>query len=143
MGFERGLTNPCCFYHRGRQIRLVVHGDDFTALGCRADLLWYESKLAESFELKLRGHLGEAPGCIQEMRILNRIVRLTPEGLLYESDPRHAEMLVQALGEQTNSVATPGEKTIAIEQDATIGEDGNWESLRGKTVPLPARNPKP
>ena len=38
-------------------------------------------------------------------------------------------MLMQALGDHMNSVATPGEKTLAIDQDATIGEDGNWENL--------------
>ena len=30
LGFQRGLANPCAFYHPEREIRVVVHGDDFT-----------------------------------------------------------------------------------------------------------------
>ena len=32
-GFRRGKASPCCFWHPGRQISLVCHGDDFTSLG--------------------------------------------------------------------------------------------------------------
>ena len=71
MGFRRGLANPCCFYHPEKQISLVVHGDDFTALGPRKSLLWYEAALAESFEIKLKGRLGEAADCNNEVRLLN------------------------------------------------------------------------
>ena len=69
MGFDRGLANPCCFYHKTRDITLIVHGDDFTALGRREDLLWYEEQLAASFGVKIRGHFGEGPHCEKEMKI--------------------------------------------------------------------------
>ena len=32
IGFEIGKSNPCVFYHPGKDITIVVHGDDFTAL---------------------------------------------------------------------------------------------------------------
>ena len=32
-GFERGLTCAVVFYHAGRDISCVVHGDDFTFEG--------------------------------------------------------------------------------------------------------------
>ena len=107
-------------YHESRDIRLVVHGDDFTALGRREDLIWYETELARSFEIKVRGHLGEGKECVDEMKILNRVVRLSEGGLLYEADPRHAEMLVKALTENTNTVATPGDKSIEVDKDAEL-----------------------
>ena len=51
------------------------------------------------------------------MRVLNRIVRVTEEGLLYEADPRHAEMLIRAFNlSDAKSVVTPGVKT-AIDED--------------------------
>ena len=51
------------------------------------------------------------------MRVLNRIVRVTDEGLLYEADPRHAEMLIRAFNlSDAKSVVTPGVKT-AIDED--------------------------
>ena len=61
MGFRRGLANPCCFHHETRQISVVVHGDDFTALGGRRELQWYEDGLREAFDIKVKGHLGEHP----------------------------------------------------------------------------------
>ena len=79
---------------------MVVHGDDFTCLGARDDLEYLEKGLAEVFELKLKGHLGEAPDCVKEVRVLNRIVRIDSHGVSYEADPRHVEMLVAALKEK-------------------------------------------
>ena len=32
-GFERGKSNPCAFWHPVREIRCVVHGDDFRCVG--------------------------------------------------------------------------------------------------------------
>ena len=92
-------------------MQVVVHGDDFTCLGPKSKVIEYEDQLATRFEIKRRGHIGESEGCIREIRILNRILRLTESGLRYEADPRHAEMLVKALGLSTaSSVLTPGIK---------------------------------
>lgn len=61
MGFISGIGSPRCFWHEARGISVVVHGDDFTAMGLDQDLGWYEQSLAANFELKIRGRLGE--GC--------------------------------------------------------------------------------
>ena len=55
LGFVQGAASACCFYHPTRYMSVVVHGDDFTAVGEDADLTWYESGMAKSFELKIRG----------------------------------------------------------------------------------------
>ena len=67
----------------------VVHGDDFTTLGLDEDLNEFEQALQENFEIKIRGRLGEGCPGPQEIRILNRVVSITEEGLTYEADPRH------------------------------------------------------
>ena len=55
---------------------------------------------------------------MKEMRVLNRIVRITPDGLLYEADPRHAEMLIKAFKlEDSKPVVTPGVKPSDPEPD--------------------------
>ena len=59
-----------------RDLRLVVHGDDFTTLGEKADLDWYEKALAEHFELKIRARLGPNAKDDKEVRLLNRILRI-------------------------------------------------------------------
>ena len=41
IGFQRGLASPCVFYHPERNIRAVIHRDDFTLLGREIDLDWF------------------------------------------------------------------------------------------------------
>ena len=124
MGFVSGIASPCCFFHPDRQLHLVVHGDDFTSLGIQADLDWMETELAKHFELKIRGRLGENCTGPQQIRILNRIVTLTPEGLIYEADPRHVDLLGQSLGlSASNSVLTPGVKDPTPDYDAEKSDE--------------------
>ena len=93
MGFTSGEASPCCFYHPTNGVSIVVHGDDFTALGLDPDLDWYESELAKNFELKIRGRLGEGCKGDSQLRIFNRIVTITKSGLMYEADIRHVDLL--------------------------------------------------
>ena len=116
MGYEQGAASPCCFKHPQWGVSVIVHGDDFTALGTAEGLDKYEAGMQKSFECRLKGRLGSAS---EEMRVLNRIVRITKVGLLYEADPRHAEMLITVFHlEDAKSVVTPGVKTDVNEHDA-------------------------
>ena len=36
IGFTTGLSSPCLFYHKSKDIRAVVYGDDFTLLGAKS-----------------------------------------------------------------------------------------------------------
>ena len=38
--------------------------------------------------------LGPGPGYVQEVRILNRIIRWTEAGIRMEADPRHTEKVI-------------------------------------------------
>ena len=38
IGFEQGMASTCVFVHKTRNIVVVIHGDDFTALGYDKDL---------------------------------------------------------------------------------------------------------
>jgi hypothetical protein len=111
MGFVQGSGSPCCFEHPQWKVSVVVHGDDFSALGTDASLDKYEKGLSEKFECKFRGRLGEDPKDLKEIRMLNRIIRITPTGLLYEADPRHAELLSKSMGlNNCKHVSSPGVK---------------------------------
>ncbi len=37
-GFRRGISAPTVFWHPLTDVSIVVHGDDFTALGPEAEL---------------------------------------------------------------------------------------------------------
>ena len=74
-----------------------MHGDDFTGLGADEDCEWLVSKLREHLELKVSGKLGPEETDDKQVRILNRTVEWTPEGVRYEPDARHAEIVVKQL----------------------------------------------
>ena len=101
MGFLQGKSSPCVFWHPVWEVAVVVHGDDFTAPGNEDSLNLYEAGLKQCFEVKIRGRLGYGIDDINEMRLLNRIISIDAEGLSYEADPRHAELLARALGVET------------------------------------------
>ena len=103
LGFIRGLASSCEFWHASRDLLAVVHGDDFVFAGVGADLA-----LEESILLKRAGKLSGVTGDVQEIRVLNRILRWTAWGIPYEADPRHAELLTQALGPSASQRTTPG-----------------------------------
>ena len=98
-GFVRGVANACCFYHAEWDVRCVVHGDDFTFTGCDAELDKVQSAMEAAFLCKVEGRLGGSASDLQEARLLNRVIRWTPEGLRYEADPRHAEQLARDVGQ--------------------------------------------
>ena len=58
-----------------------MHGDEFTCLGTKENLVWYEQQMGQAFEIKVRGHIGEGDDCDKEILVLNRIVRLDETGL--------------------------------------------------------------
>ena len=42
LGFIQGISTPCVFRHPKRQLLVTVHGDDFTYVGSRPDLDWFD-----------------------------------------------------------------------------------------------------
>ena len=87
LGFLAGRASPCNFYHPQRGISMTVHGDDFTSCGKEADLKRLDAQLKARYELKTnvlgpdasRGHL-------EEIRVLNRVLSWTADGLTYDAD---------------------------------------------------------
>ena len=143
MGFKQGVASPCCFHHEAWQISLLVHGDDFVALGVDDSLSKYEAGMQKAFEVKLQGRIGPEPGDLQEARILNRIIRMTPQGMTYEADPRHVEMLARdlELTDKSKSVATPGVKGEFDEHDVYDLED-SVTSMEEIVAPVRVRTVK-
>ena len=131
MGFVQGVGSPCCFCHPKWEVSVVVHGDDFSALGTDESLDKYEAGLRKSFECKMRGRLGSEPDDLKEIRMLNRIIRIAPTGLLYEADPRHAELLAKSMGlDDCRKVVTPGVKKAFTEDvmDLPVSDECDYVS---------------
>ena len=125
LGFKRGRATPCAFYHPEHNIRLVVHGDDFTALAHEQDLDWFRRSISEVFDVKFRGRIGPSSTDSKAIRILNRVVHWTEEGIEYEADQRHADIIVRelSLGAGTKPVTTLG-----IKRDITALDEADLDS---------------
>ena len=92
-------------------VTLVVRGDVFTALSTDEGLDRYGKEMVKAFDVELRGRLGTDKQDENEIKLLNRILRISSTGLKYEADPRHAELLARALGlEGCKEQPTPGTK---------------------------------
>ena len=74
----------------------MVHGDDFAAVGAEEDLVDVEKALADKYKIKTE-RLGGSATDSKEIRVLNKILRYTPNGLELDADPRHAEMIIRDL----------------------------------------------
>ena len=125
VGFRRGEGMPCVFHHPLRNLRVVVHGDDFTILGHEGNLDWFRSEISKRFEVKFRGRIGPGQKDGKSIRLLNRVFEWTREGITCEADQRHAELLVQDLGLKKGSkgVVTPGTKSTEFNDEPLNQED--------------------
>ena len=110
-GFNQLKYNASLYHNPITGVRVMVHGDDFVAVGRRDKVQAFRKQVAARFTIKdkvigLRPDLKEEA----EARILNRIVRITPQGWEYEADQRHADIIAQELGlSKARATRTAGE----------------------------------
>ena len=126
------------FVHNERNIVCLVHGDDFVSVGSRSKLRWMKEKLTVRCEVKTqvvgpRADLRD----VQETTILNRVIRITPQGWEYEADQRHADLIIREAGvENKSSLTHPGgdKKTIDEEDDSLELQGLEATKFRGVAV---------
>ena len=124
LGFAQSKYNPQVYWHERRNLKTLVHGDDFMTSGPRSSAHWLRDQLGKRFEIKTK-IIGRDEGEVAEERILGRILRVTEKGWEYEADPRHAELIVRSLGLGcANGVKSPGE------EDRPWKEEENSEPLQ-------------
>ena len=109
-GYRQGTTNPCLFRNDEKDVTIIVHGDDFVAIGSAEHLVETEEALKEKYKIKVE-KLGSDKTDAKEVRVLNKVIRCTDAGIELEADPRHAELVVRELGlESSRTSKTPGVK---------------------------------
>ena len=107
-GFKRAKTNHCLFYHPIRKIRTMVHGDDFVSVASGVQLQWFKKILESKFETKTT-IVGPEMKDEKTVRVLNRIITYTAEGIEYEADQRHAESMIRDMNmTAAKPLSTPG-----------------------------------
>ena len=80
MGFKVGRACPVVFYFKERDLRAYICGDNFVVSGQPNDLQWTRKGLDQKYELTGEV-IGPDGGQNKEVRVINRILRWTPEGL--------------------------------------------------------------
>ena len=119
-GFEVGKASPCNFKHSHRELVVTVHGDDFTATGPEEDLQWFKKTMAALYEVKV-SLLGPEEHMSQEVRILNRTLAWTADGVTYEPDSKHAELIIKEMqlteGKSVSSPVIPYDPDIKDQRE--------------------------
>ena len=108
VGFRKGLASPCNFYLEQRRLTLTVCGDDFTVAGPIGALQRLGEKMQDKREVK-QNILGPEKEFKSEAKVLNRMLRWTKDGIQYEPDQRHSDLIAKALGlENARPLTSPG-----------------------------------
>ena len=63
LGFTVGKYNVCTYFHKQKQLRTMIHGDDFITVGARESAKWFRNELEKRSEVKTTV-VGNAKGCM-------------------------------------------------------------------------------
>jgi hypothetical protein len=106
-GFKVTRASTCMLWHPEKDIVVMVHGDDFISTADGDDLEWLKMVFETKFEISTEV-IGHEHGDLKELKVLNRFISATEDGFVYESDVRHADILIKELGlENAKKVNTP------------------------------------
>ena len=112
----------------------MVHGDDFAAVGEEEKLAETRKVLEEKYNIKVEV-LGGDKDDAKEVKILNKVVRRTENGIEMEADPRHVELIVRELElEKAKASKSPGSKAVKSKSDS--------DKSSGQNVAILSRPPK-
>ena len=123
--FRCGRAASTIFYHPKTQVRVVVHGDDFTFAGAESELKRIQAKMHEWYDVKVRGVLGSGKRDVHEIEIFGRSLTWTEEGLEYEASDEHRQALLEGLGLNEESKAV----NSAVVKPEEIGQEEDKEML--------------
>ena len=137
-GFDKGGASPCHFRHKEKNVNLLVHGDDFFAVGREGDLGHLKKTLEAKYELKTQ-MIGPHPNDQKSMKVLGRIISYHDWGIQYESDPSHLELALKTMNMVgCKTVTTPWVKESVM----SATERGAIQSRRnGEAPPKGSKTP--
>ena len=96
-GYERVRAAQTAFTNKETGVRVVVWGDDFTFLGGERYFKEIGAKMAEWYDIEIRGMMGPDAGDDKEIRVLSRIVKWESDKLIYEADDKHVTNILYEL----------------------------------------------
>lgn len=107
LGFCQSKINPCVYYHEQKDLRVMVHVDDFLCTGEEGELEWFRKQVLKRFEItsKIIGRTADPFGSTV---FLGRTIRWTKNGLEIEGEVKYFKAMLKEWGmENAKSVDTP------------------------------------
>ena len=83
---KQGRVSPCLFHHDQHDVTIMVHGDDFVAVGKEEYVAEAEKALKSKYKIKTEV-LGLGKDDVKEVKILNEAIRIGEDGLKLEAGP--------------------------------------------------------
>ena len=103
--------------------------------GTIENLQWLKKQLENKYQVKTQ-IFGPGEGQMREVKILNRIVSWdSAEGILYEADPRHTEIIIEQFGlGDAKTVNIPGTQAEGRTQPGNENKLNANESAKYKAI---------
>ena len=115
-GFQLGLSSKNLSYHKEHQVSGLTHGDDFVLTGPTKRLMEFNKEMKKMYPTKEKII---SFGSQESIKTLNMRLHWGNEGIVYQHDPRHVDVLVRELGlENGNTVQTPAAPSAAEEEES-------------------------
>ena len=99
--FVQGLSNPALFVHFERDVRLLVHGDDFMVEMPTHEEKWFDGVLFLKYDGKRTENFHSDGNTSMETSFMNRVIRWDRHEL--EPDTRHSAMVLRDVGLEKSS----------------------------------------
>ena len=106
----QGRSSTCVFHHEAKVVSVLVHGADFVAVGDPKCFAETDAGLSKKYNIK-HETLGSDKKDLKEIKVFNKIIRVTDGGPELVADLRHAELVVRELGIKNCKLSkVPGSK---------------------------------
>ena len=123
-GYKPLVGTQCVYVHPGSGMMIVAHVDDFLVLGTDIELRDLLRGLQQEFEGGGK-ILGYGTGCQVELKFLGRTIKLTPAGIEWEGDQKHAQAFIEKLTAEFG--AASGYDNASDDRTAKIWSSGPTE----------------
>ena len=135
-GCTRGRGAPTTFNHLVRDVRVIVHVDDFTFAGTEVELRKVQAKMREWHDVKVRGTLGSARRDQQDTAFWGRALRCADDGLWYGVDVKRRQALLAC---QNRRSRPHGRRRVDVGRDSRNQERRDIRRSHGGTWEMRAR----
>ena len=106
LGFKECVAQPGIYVHLERTLQVISHVGDFLCVGPQKELIWFRKSLEERYDIKSKSLSQES----SMVSFLGREIRWTSEGIEFEADRKHVNILLKEWGlEDCNHCDTPVE----------------------------------